>query len=278
MSDEQPTPSPKGGRITIVKKSASAESAREISSIGFPYQDLEAGITVARAILQAGGVALTRDQLAGVMNQSAGSGAFVTKIATARMFGLIAVNSGKYELTNVGFEILDSDERRQKAARAAAFLNVPLYRKTYDEFRGKQLPPRPLGLETAFIRFGVAQKQKTNARLAFDKSAAQAGFFQNGQDRLIEPISAAPPTQVLKPPLLEGDDAFFPASVQAEKPASLGLNPFVQGLLDALPEPGTNWAIEGRAKWLVAASNIFDLIYKGSGEIEIKARNEEDNQ
>ena len=37
-------------------------------------------------------------------------------------------------------------------------------------------------------------------------------------------------------------------------------------------EPQTNWAIEGRAKWLQAAANIFDLIYKGSGEIDIKAK------
>jgi hypothetical protein len=49
-----------------------------------------------------------------------------------------------------------------------------------------------------------------------------------------------------------------------------GLHPFIQGLLDTLPEPGTNWAVEGRAKWLQAAGNIFDLMYKGDGEITVK--------
>jgi hypothetical protein len=151
---------------------------REQSSIQFPYMDQDAGVAVARAILTGGGVALSRDQLAGVMNLASGSGNFVQKVATSRIFGLVAFVGGKYELSNLGFDILDSDEKRQKAARAASFLSVPLYRRTYDEFRGKQLPPRPHGLEQAFVKFGVAPKQKTNARLAFDKSALQAGFFQ----------------------------------------------------------------------------------------------------
>lgn len=285
MTDDQESRSPeiKAPRrnIRIVKKSASKEAAREVSTIGFPYQDLEAAISVARAILQAGGVALTRDQLAGVMNQSAGSGAFVTKVATARMFGLILANNGKYELTDTGFEILDTDERRQKAAKATAFLNVPLFRRTYEEFRGRQLPPRPVGLEMAFVKFGVSPKQKTNARLAFDKSAAQASFFPNGQqDRLVEPILSPPQPSQRSPNTLDelepGED--IPAVAPKKESETSKHHPFIQGLLDTLPAPQTNWAVEGRAKWLQAAANIFDLIYQGSGAIEIKARNEEPGQ
>jgi hypothetical protein len=36
-----------------------------------------------------------------------------------------------------------------------------------------------------------------------------------------------------------------------------------------------NWTVEGRAKWLQAAANIFDLIYKGSGNIQITAKIDE---
>lgn len=50
-----------------------------------------------------------------------------------------------------------------------------------------------------------------------------------------------------------------------------GYHPFVQGLLDTMPEPGTMWTIEGRASWLEAAANIFTLIYKGDGRISIQA-------
>jgi hypothetical protein len=268
----------KGFKPRKIRISKPAEAAREQSSIGFPYQDLDAGISVARAMLQGGGVALSRDQLAGVMNQSVGSGSFVTKVATARLFGLIAANNSKYELTDIGFEILDSDATRQKSARAAAFLSVPLYKKVYDEFRGKQLPPRPHGLEQAFVRFGVSAKQKTNARLAFDKSANQAGFFPNGPDRLIEPIlGVAPRSSESRPPVTDEmdlpEDGF--AVVKKREPENSGYHPFIQGLLDTLPAPQTNWTIEGRATWLQAAAKIFDLIYQGSGNIEIVAKPQE---
>jgi hypothetical protein len=181
---------PQGHRRPKPKRKAPRVRApeREQSTIQFPYMDLETAMSVAGAMLRGGGVAVSRDQLAGLMNQSAGGGNFVQKVAAARLFGLVSLTSGKYELTDVGFNILDSDETRQKTARKEAFLSVPLYRRTYDEFRGKQLPPRPHGLEQAFVKFGVVPNQKTNARLAFDKSASQAGFFAAGPDRLIEPI------------------------------------------------------------------------------------------
>jgi len=155
MADE-PKTAPKGPADPVrprvkpfplkAKPKSKAKPEREQSTIQFPYMDQDAAISVARAILQGGGVALSRDQLAGVMNLVANSGNFVTKVATARLFGLVALNAGKYELTDLGFSILDSDDRRQKAARAESFLAVPLYKTVYEAFRGKQLPPRPLGL------------------------------------------------------------------------------------------------------------------------------------
>jgi hypothetical protein len=266
MTDDVPTNDVVGPKKP--KPKPRAKSERGQSSIQFPYMDLENGISVAAAILRGGGVAVSRDQLAGLMGLVAGSGNFVTKVATARTFGLVALLGGKYELTNLGFSILDQDDSKQKAARKEAFLAVPLYKRTYDEFRGKQLPPRPHGLEQAFVKFGVAQKQKTNARLAFDKSAAQAGFFSTGTDRLIEPIigSASRPVAYV-------DEIDFRETASPPSPfAEIGRHPFIQGLLETLPEPQTNWSIEGRTKWLQAAANIFDLIYKGSGEIDIKAK------
>ncbi len=246
------------------------------STISFPYRDLEAGIAVAQAIHNAGAVALTTDQLAGVMGLQAGSGNFVLKVMTARIFGLVSYAAQKYELTDLGFEITEKDEKRQKAAKSKAFLTVPLYRRTYDEFKGRQLPPR-LGLEQAFVRYGVSPKQKEAARQAFEKSANQAGFFATGQDRLVEPIIAG---GGVTPPRTPADDDDGGGNgngggsrrrVEDEYETS-GLHPFIRGLLDTIPEPGTNWAMEGRAKWLQAAANIFDLIYKGSGEITIVAK------
>jgi hypothetical protein len=263
--------------LRIVKKPVKiAKPQREQSTIAFPYRDLDVGVSVAKAIIDAGGVGLTTDQLAGVMGLQAGSGNFVMKVATARMFGLLTNAGGKYELTDTGFAIVDKDDKRQKAARAEAFLKVPLYKRVYDEFRGKQLPPRPHGLEQAFVRFGVSQKQKEAARLAFDKSATQAGFFAAGQDRLIEPIvaSSVRPKLYVDEIDLRGEDE--QGGVPKNPFEGLGRHPFIQGLLDTLPEPKTNWTVEGRAKWLQAAARCFDLIYLGTGEIQITPRPSDD--
>jgi hypothetical protein len=239
------------------------------STIGFPYRDLDVGVSVALAILGAGGVALTTDQLAGVMGLQAGSGNFVIKVMTARSFGLVTYGGGKYALTDIGAAIVDKDDKRQRDARARAFLNVPLYKRTYEEFRGRQLPP-PHGLEQAFARFGVSSKQTRAARLAFEKSAMQAGYFAAGTDRLIEPIIGAPPPPPPppSPPPLVASAGVFGGGPSRDTEVS-GFHPFIQGLLDRLPEPDTTWTIEGRAKWLMAAANCFDLLYKGNGEINV---------
>jgi len=270
-----PAETPTIAKKKVVKLLPKAKPKRVTvqSTISFPYRDLESGIAVAQAIHNAGAVALSTDQLAGVMSLQAGSGNFVLKVMTARIFGLVTYAGGKYELTDLGFEITEKDDKRNKLARANAFLTVPLYRKTYEDFKGRQLPPR-LGLEQAFVRYGVSLKQKEAARQAFEKSANQAGFFAAGSDRLIEPIigGGAPPINRTPPDDGGGGNGGGNGGPAiSEGPDVSGYHPFIQGLLDTIPEPGTNWAMEGRAKWLQAAANIFDLIYKGSGEIQITA-------
>jgi hypothetical protein len=89
------------------------------------------------------------------------------------------------------FDILDKDEAQARSAKARAFLNVPLYDKTFQEFWNCQLPPRPHGLENAFVSFGVAAKQKDKARHAFENSARLAGFFEHGNDKLVAPVIAS---------------------------------------------------------------------------------------
>jgi hypothetical protein len=48
--------------------------------------------------------------------------------------------------------------------------------------------------------------------------------------------------------------------------AARGLHPFLQGLLEIVPEPGLPWPLAKREQWLEAARNIFALIYDDSLE------------
>jgi hypothetical protein len=246
---------------------------RSQSTIQFPYGDLDDAISVAKALMSCGGVPCDADQLAGAMNQTPSSGNFRMKIAAARTFGVIETIQGKYQLTELGFAITDAG--RERAARADAFLKVPLYKRVYEEFRNRQLPPRPLPLEHAFVGFGVAATQKERARQAFDRSAQQAGFFdQGGRDRLIRPplATTASPTAAEQSERPPSENAPPP-----ERPLRNGssggggqYHPFIQGLLQSLPEPGTVWAIEGRAAWVKAAIQNFTLMYQGDGTIDVQ--------
>jgi hypothetical protein len=210
-----------------------------------------------------------------------GSGNFRTKIGTAKTFSVIETQQGKYKLTDLGFSIVDKD--RAASAKVEAFLAVQLYRKLYEDFRGKQLPPRPAALENTFVNFGVAPKQKERARQAFDRSAQQAGFFDSGgRDRLIRPAVAAlgvasddaPAIDTPSPETGDGNGAGYgnrSGGGNGGGRPPRGLHPFIEGLLQTLPEPGTLWTIEGRAAWLQAAAQNFTLIYKGEGKIDVQA-------
>jgi hypothetical protein len=243
---------------------------REVSTIGFPYHTLNDAIEVARAILHKGGVPMARDQLAAAIGLQVNSGNFTNKTAATRMFGLIETVAGKYQLTPLGFDILDKDEARVRSARARAFLNVPLYHKTHEEFRNTQLPPRPHGLENAFVMFGVASKQKDKARRAFENSARLAGFFEHGNDKLVAPVIGAVESTRRTPDAVPATDA--PMQTQKAVEISPADHPFIKGLLLSLPNAlGDEWSAVDRAKWLQAAATAFELMFKGGGTIEIKA-------
>jgi hypothetical protein len=163
------------------------QAPRVPSAIQFPYTDMSDGLQVADGLMKGGGVPMTRDQLAAAMGQAPGGGGFATKIATARTFGIMESVGGKYALTELGHEIMDPS--RQQEAKVKAFMNVELFKRTYDEFRGRLLPPRPTGLDAAFMNFGVTAKLVRFARLAFEKSARMAGMYPNGnEDRLVIPL------------------------------------------------------------------------------------------
>lgn len=244
------------------------KAARDQSSIAFPYVDLDESIRLAGAILAKGGTPLDRDQLAVGVNMVPNSGAFGAKVGAARMFGLIEIAQAKYALTDLGFEILDA--AREASAKARAFLNVPLYKKVFDDFKGKQLPPRPRALEQAFVSMGVAPKQKERARQIFDRSARSAGFFATAaEDRLVMPVTVSSPT-------LSDDAHLTPVGITASPPVvgapSLhSLHPFIEGLLKSLPSESEAFPIERRAKWLELAANAFDMIYGQVGEIHVAA-------
>ena len=252
-------------------ESAKTKRTRGRSTIEFPYADLDDAVSVARTIRDKGGVPLAKDQLAAAMGQPVTSGAFSAKVHASRLFGVIEFAMGKIKLTDLGFEVVEGDDSRAKAAKVKAFLNVPLFAKAYGEFRNRQLPPRPLGLEQAFIGYGVLKTRGVNARWAFDRSARQAGFFDNGEDRLVHPIITWVERAEVHTHAPEVDLTTDAESDPVTKTASTAAEEFlIRGLLARMPSPSTKWSLSDRARWLRTLSMNLAMLYGDIDEAEIQ--------
>jgi hypothetical protein len=250
---------------------------RERSSIQFPYVSMEDAASLAKGIHEVGGNSCQIDQLAAHLHVKPDTGAFRLKLAGAKLFGFINHSSGIATLTPLGSRLCDPTQ--EEAARAEAFLQVPLYQRVYDQFKGASLPPST-GLEAAMGTLGVVEKQRDIARQVFQRSAKYAGYFWSGTERLVYPkIRAGAQAGVVETPQNPAVDE------KTEKPRRDGGNdgdggsgnyhPFIAGLLKTLPPAESDWPMDSRRKWLLAASHIFEVIYKdddskGSLRIEVQ--------
>lgn len=181
--------------VDFEKAEDAGDKKNQRSTIAFPYLDLDTAVEVARAVYTRGGLSgCETDELAAEMNQVV-SGAFRLKTGTARTFDLIekAGAGGGVKLTELGQQIVA--EETEKAARAEAFLRVPLYAAIFEQYKGHLLPPRR-ALEREMEKLGVSTKQSDKARQAFERSARQAGFFERGEDRLVRPRVDLPTKRV----------------------------------------------------------------------------------
>ncbi|MDQ0467714.1 hypothetical protein [Labrys wisconsinensis] len=229
---------------------------RQRSTIGFPYMDLKAAIEIADAIHSHVGTGdCTDDQLAAWTDQSAKSSMFRAQYYAARMFGLISGDGGHHRLTDAGRAIVDPDQARE--AKANAFMAVPLYQRVYDKYKGGVLPP-VAALERDMVGIGVSEKQKDKARQVFERSAEQAGFFENGKTKLV------------MPGVIAGKELLRDPSPAAPKNGNGGngggggnsVDPIIQGLLARLPPTGAIWPEDERTLWLDLLKGSFKLIYK----------------
>jgi len=234
------------------------DGKRERSTIEFPYLGLDVAAEMAKGVHEVGGSSCQWDQLAAKLDQTASGGGFRQRVMTAKTFGLLTYSQGTITLTKLGTQVCDPDQ--EAAAKAEAFLAVPLYKAVYEQFKGGTLPPAS-GLETAMVSLGVTPKQKATARQVFQRSATEAGFFAYGQSRLVLPPIKSSATAPAVTPVEETDKKKKPKDDDNDEEE---LHPFIKGLLKKLPPPDSEWPNEKRAKWLQAAVNIFDLMYTES--------------
>jgi hypothetical protein len=257
------------------KAKAADAAPRAQSTIEFPNYDLDSAVAITRHVYDRSGLGkCPLDELAAQAGVTM-SGNFRNRNAAAKLFGFIEKDGqSAVKLTDLGARVVSAESEAD--ARATAFLNVPLYSQIYDKYRGKLLPPSK-ALEREMVTLGVIPTMATTARQIMQRSARQAAFYPSGaEDRLVRPRPAASSASAETLDQAVADAP--PSSGEQEYPRRNGhggggggqYHPFIQGLLQTLPEPGTLWTIEGRAAWLQAAAQNFTLIYKGDGKIDVK--------
>jgi hypothetical protein len=146
----------------------------------YPVYDLDNSIAVARVIRDQGGGNADYPHLASYLDyNSTRSGAFISRVAATRRFGLVEDGPGGLIPTALAMRIIAPERPgvEDAVARKDAFLNVTLYRNLYQRYKDTGLP-QEVGLRNALeTNYGVPKAQTTIAVRVFLDSADQAGFF-----------------------------------------------------------------------------------------------------
>ncbi len=241
------------------------------SSIGFPYNNLNDGLDVARAIHSNGDG--DDAQLSAWLNMSAKSSGYRVQLSAARMFGLVETVSGRHKLTPLGKMAMDP--MRDREARVKAFMNVPLYSRLYEEHKGGVIPPAA-ALERDMVRIGVIETQKSRARQVFEKSAEQAGFFETGRNRLVMPGFAAradEEEQQDPDPKDDGHDKVKGGGGGGGGSVGLDLDPLLIELLKKIPPTKAGWAAPQRLRWFKTfAMNVSQIYDEDDAPIELEIK------
>jgi hypothetical protein len=246
------------------------KQTRQRSAIPFAYIDLPGVMEVAVAIQQhVGSGDCDEHQLSAWLKKSQKSSGFRSMWSTARLFGLIEAENGRFRLSPLGRKAVDPAQERD--AKIKAFLTVPLYNKLFENYKGVALPP-PTALERELVQIGVAEKQKHTARLVLERSAQYAGFFEHGRDRLVMPGVA--PDGRREPPRADESERHLDGGAGGGG-GPPPRHPLIEGMFQSLPANGQPWTLDEAADWLHAAAYNLRFAYKLKGKFTIDIKIEQ---
>lgn len=138
--------------------------------------DLESSIAVARAVARFGGDTSPGQLAVALGYAGANNGAFLSRMAAARAFGLLAGRSERVLLSDRARAVLAGGPAAA-AARVEAFRAVPLFRAVLESQAGEELPAPPELAELLVDRFAENPKKAPSVARRLAASAAQAGIF-----------------------------------------------------------------------------------------------------
>jgi hypothetical protein len=236
------------------------DGKRQRSAIAFPYTDYDNVAAIANSIHEnVGHGDCSPGQLAAWTNQSAKSSGFRTQLSAARLFGVMeSGDADGLRLTDLGRRIVDPAQAR--AAKAEAFLRVPLFKALYEKYKDGVTPPSA-ALEREIAGLGVAEKQKARARQVFESSAQQTGFRQAAPNRLVMPavVVKENPPEIEKRRNGGGDGG-----------GDLHLDPLLMALLRKIPQADAGWPADNRLRWFRTFAMNVSQVYDDASPVELE--------
>ena len=238
----------------------------------FPYYDLRDSIKVATVLRERAGGSCSPDQLAPWLGHTGAlSGAFVSRIAAAKQFGLIERKAPRLlRLSQRGRVIVAPGSGESVGeAKVAACLDVDLFVKVFEHFQGSTLPEK-MGLQNVIqTDFGVVSGRAETAVRVLLNSAREAGFLieDNKGMRMVKPI-AHPTTEAVHDSVAEEPRRAGSNGGDGGNGGGGGIDPAIQGLLERLPPSGTPLARARRDALILAFTACIDFIYPTQEENE----------
>ena len=238
------------------------------SKTRFPYYSLEESEKVPRLLHDRAGGACELSQLAGLLGATEKSGAFLSRIGAARMFGLVdKSDDGRYRVTKRGMAIVAPvNSQQQRQARVDAFFAVELFEKVYHQFKGSRLPEKAGLQNLAKHDYGIVEKRVATAVRVLLASADHAGFFAaGGRERLVTPVALNEEVQDGSAEA-DGDDRESRENGANGDGANGGIDtlpidPAILGLLRRLPPVGTPLAADDHKKLFAAFRSVVVFLY-----------------
>jgi len=229
------------------------------STFRYPRYDLASSIEVARTLQQHGGTASQHELATYLAYKSAKNGAFLTRLAAARIFGLVEGSPSTVGLTPRAHTILQPDyPSTEVRARLEAFLSVPLFRAFLERYEGQPLPPQS-GMRNALqTQFQVPREQASLALNRMLTSAEQAGLFAAAGNRT---KMIRPTTSSLSPTPGASSDSHPVLETRIETDRQT-LPKLLEGALEELPDTAGGWSEQGLRDWLDLIEMALRVAYK----------------
>jgi len=156
---------------------------RRKRTTGFPVVPLSEAATILKEAGKYGFEHPTAAFATYMGHSTTNSGAFRQRLAAFRDWKLLAGRGDRLAMTEIGRMIaVPTDDRAEKRALQAAFMNSPEFLKLYEgSAKGQPLVAGPLG-GRAVHDFGVAPSSKDKFVQSFSESAIAAGLAERTDD------------------------------------------------------------------------------------------------